>query len=322
MRVGMYFDLRNPDPWARPWPAVYSHALELIEGAESLGADSVWLTEHHFFEDGYLPQPLTFAAAIAARTKRIRIGTAVLLLALRHPVHVAEEAAVVDILSNGRLDLGVGAGYRIPEFEAFGVDISDRFGRLEQLIQQVRDAWRGGATPKPVQPTIPIWGGFYGPRGARLAGRLGAGLLAIDRDLGDPYREGLVAGGHGPGAARVAGLVRVFLADDPDATWAQVKPHLEWQQNTYRRAMVEGTGRPVPPPIDAERWRSWSDDGRPPRFQVLTAEDAAGFVRSRSEGIKVEQVFLWGDIAGMPTHLVERNVELASTRFRELLADA
>jgi alkanesulfonate monooxygenase SsuD/methylene tetrahydromethanopterin reductase-like flavin-dependent oxidoreductase (luciferase family) len=79
MRTGIYFDLRNPPRWRRPWPAFYAQTLERIGDAERLGVDDVWLSEHHFFEDGYLPQPLTFAAAVAARTERVRIGTAILL---------------------------------------------------------------------------------------------------------------------------------------------------------------------------------------------------------------------------------------------------
>src|SRR5271154_6108597 len=119
MRVGLYFDLRNPPMWAQDAARLYGFTLEMCEEAERLGASSVWLSEHHFFEDGYLPQPLTFAAAIAARTSRIHIGTAILLLALRPAIQIAEEAAIVDILSNGRLELGVGVGYRVPEFEGF-----------------------------------------------------------------------------------------------------------------------------------------------------------------------------------------------------------
>src|SRR5437868_899465 len=112
----MYLDLRNPPRWSRPWADHYAHALELVEEGERLGASSAWLTEHHFFDDGYLPQCLTFAAAVAARTKRLRIGTAVLLLPLHPPLEVAEQAAVVDIMSGGRLDLGLGLGYRKPEY--------------------------------------------------------------------------------------------------------------------------------------------------------------------------------------------------------------
>jgi len=111
-RVGLYFDLRNPPAWEVPWTQHYARALQTMEQAEALGASALWLTEHHFFADGYLPQPLTMAAAVAARTTRVRIGTAVYLPLLRNPVQVAEEAAIVDILSGGRLDLGIGVGYQ------------------------------------------------------------------------------------------------------------------------------------------------------------------------------------------------------------------
>jgi alkanesulfonate monooxygenase SsuD/methylene tetrahydromethanopterin reductase-like flavin-dependent oxidoreductase (luciferase family) len=97
MHLGLFCDLRNPAQWRRPWADHYRQTLAWIRDAEHLGADAVWLTEHHFFDDGYLPQPLTLAAAIAAQTERVRIGTAIVLGALRHPLHLAEEAAIVDL---------------------------------------------------------------------------------------------------------------------------------------------------------------------------------------------------------------------------------
>ena len=122
IRVGIYLDLRNPPRWRRPWRDHYSRSLELCAEAERLGADSVWCSEHHLFKEdgGYLPQPLTFLAAVATRTSRVRLGTALVLAPLRPPAQIAEEAAIVDLLSGGRLELGVGAGYRIPEFTAYG----------------------------------------------------------------------------------------------------------------------------------------------------------------------------------------------------------
>src|SRR5262249_42550773 len=158
--------------------------------AEHVGLDTVWLTEHHLFDDGYLPQPLTLASAIAARTGTIRIGTAVLLAALRNPAQLAEEAAIVDIISNGRLELGRGAGYRPPEFELFGVDFAKRFETVEATMREVARLWDGAVTPSPEQQPVPLWGGFFGPRGAQLAGRLDMGLLTLRRDLLDPYRRG------------------------------------------------------------------------------------------------------------------------------------
>src|SRR4051794_40918956 len=127
VQVGLFYDLRNPPGWQRPWRDFYPQMLDRIVAAEELGCDAAWFTEHHFFEDGYLTQPLTFAAAVAARTKRMRVGTGIVLGALRRPVQLAEEAVVVDLISGGRVELGIGAGYRIPEYEAFGQDLAKRF---------------------------------------------------------------------------------------------------------------------------------------------------------------------------------------------------
>jgi alkanesulfonate monooxygenase SsuD/methylene tetrahydromethanopterin reductase-like flavin-dependent oxidoreductase (luciferase family) len=320
MDVGIYLDGRNPAQWARPWPEHYARMLELVERAEQLGAASVWLSEHHFFEDGYLPQPLTFAAAIAARTTTIRIGTAVLLAALRHPAQLAEEAAVVDILSAGRLDLGIGLGYRVPEYEGFGREFAGRFAQTEACIREVVRLWEtGGITPRPVQQPMPLWGGFFGPRGARLAGELGAGLLAFDRNLLEPYRAGLAAGGHDPASARVGAVCDLVLADDPEAAWAVIRPHLSYMWDSYNRYAVEGTGNPTPRPIDPDRWRAPGKDGRPPRFGVFTPEDAAAHIRALTDGLPAVQVYLWASIAGMPDDLVDRHVELASTELRDRL---
>jgi alkanesulfonate monooxygenase SsuD/methylene tetrahydromethanopterin reductase-like flavin-dependent oxidoreductase (luciferase family) len=321
MDVGLYLDGRNPPQWARPWPEHYARTLEIVEEAERLGAASVWCSEHHFFEDGYLPQPLTLAAAIAARTSSIRIGTAVLLAALRPAVHIAEEAAMVDILSNGRLDLGVGLGYRVPEYEGFGRSFDRRFAQTEAVLREVLRLWDEGAvTPPPVQRPVPVWGGFFGPRGARLAGELGAGLLALDPALMAPYRAGLVAGGHDPASARCAAVVNLVVADDPEAAWPRIRPHLQYQWDSYNRYAVEGTGAPAPPPIDPDRWVSPRPDGTPARFAVCTTDDAATHVRSLTDGLPVTQVYLWASIAGMPDDLVERHVTLVSTELRARLA--
>ena len=320
MRVGIYLDLRNPPQWQRPWAEHYRRALELCEEADRLGAGSVWLSEHHLFEDGYLPQPLTFAAAVAARTSRVRIGTAVLLAALRQPVQIVEETTVVDLLSDGRIELGMGAGYRVPEYAAFGLDLGDRYALVEDRIREVTRLFRERTvTPPPVQDPVPLWGGFQGPRGARLAGRLGMNLLTLDRRLLGPYVEGLEEGGFPAGSARMGGVVNLVLADDPEAVWPRVAPHLSYQWDSYNRYMVEGTDQPVPKPIDPERWRAPGRDGAPPRFQVLTADDAARALRERTDGLPVEHVYLWASIAGMPDDLVERHVELVAGTLAPML---
>ena len=321
MRVGAYFDLRNPPRWHRPWRDHYSRSLQLCADAEHLGADSVWCSEHHLFEDGYLPQPLTFLAAVAARTSRARLGTAVILAPLRPPVQIAEEAAIVDLLSGGRLELGIGAGYRIPEFTAYGKDPARRYTSTDECVSEIRRLWReGGVTPPPLQDPVPIWMGGYLPSGARRAGRHGAGLLSLDPTLLAPYREGLAAGGHDPATARMAGHVNLVLADDPEAAWPRLRDHLSYQWDTYRVYGVEGTDFPAPEPIDPDAWRTPAD-GRPPRFEVLTPEDAAEGLRTRLTGLPVAEVLLWASIAGMPDDLVERHIELMCTRLRPLVAD-
>ncbi|MGH9424727.1 MAG: LLM class flavin-dependent oxidoreductase, partial [Terriglobia bacterium] len=98
LRFGLWYAFRNPLKWRRSYQDVYTEILEQIVWAESIGYDDVWLTEHHFTEDGHAPSPLPQAAAIAVKTKTMRIGTGVLLLPLYHPVRVAEDCATIDIL--------------------------------------------------------------------------------------------------------------------------------------------------------------------------------------------------------------------------------
>ena len=109
--------------------------LAQVEAAERLGFDSIWLTEHHFTDDGYLPALMPAAAAIAARTTRVTIGTYVLLAPFFHPLKLAEDAAFVDVVSGGRLRLGIGLGYRAEEFEGFGVPRAQRLGRTLETIE-------------------------------------------------------------------------------------------------------------------------------------------------------------------------------------------
>src|SRR5262249_30864882 len=111
-KFGVSIGFQNPPQWRLPWPDLYAETIEFVRQAEALGVDYVWLSEHHFVDDGYCPSLMPASAAIAAATSRIRIGTKVVLLPFHDPVRLAEDAAVVDVISDGRLDLGFAAGYR------------------------------------------------------------------------------------------------------------------------------------------------------------------------------------------------------------------
>ena len=175
MKFGLHYDPRNPPGSRRRTPDLYRDTLRQIELAESLGFDDIWLSEHHFVEDGYLPSLLPFAGAVAARTERVNIGTNILLMPFHHPIRIAEDCAVVDNLSNGRFLFGAAVGYRLEEFATFGVDRRHRGSITDEALQIVRRCWteeefdfegrhfsfRGvRCTPQPVRKEgIPIWVG-------------------------------------------------------------------------------------------------------------------------------------------------------------------
>jgi alkanesulfonate monooxygenase SsuD/methylene tetrahydromethanopterin reductase-like flavin-dependent oxidoreductase (luciferase family) len=182
--------------------------------------------EHHFWDDGYMPQPLTFLAAAAARTSQARLGTNILIAPLQHPVALAEQVAVIDSISGGRIELGLGMGYRVPEFEAFGVDLGRRTKIYEETVDAIRALWHDGrVTPPLVQDTIPLWAGVRGPKGSYLAGRLGMGLLTLPGAQWESYLSGIRDAGNGF-TPRFKGTVFAMLADDPDRTFASLAPRI------------------------------------------------------------------------------------------------
>jgi probable F420-dependent oxidoreductase len=174
--------------------------------AEQVGFEAILVGEHHQHRDGFLPSPLIVSTAVAVRTQKIRIGTGILLLPLYHPVHVAEDAATLDIISNGRLILGVGMGYQAGDFGAFGIPPSQRVSRLEEGIDIIRACWTQDTVshagkrfrldqvavfPKPLQrPYPPIWVGAMADDSIRRAARYGdAWLTGITQPLSNILRH-------------------------------------------------------------------------------------------------------------------------------------
>ena len=330
MRLGMYIDLRNPPRWQRPWDRFYGRWLERTEEAERLGASSVWLSEHHFFDDGYLPQCWTFAAAIAARTAALRIGSGICILPLHSPLELAEQIAVADVISGGRIEPGFGLGYRKPEYLAFGGNFKRRYGEYAERIGALRAYWgeqpgtgqsstgQSGTgrtvTPAPLQRPVPMWGGFNGPQGAALAGRLGLALQSLKRELLPPYLDGLAAGGHPASIARMGGHLQYFLSDDPEKAWEQVKPHLVYRWGSYNRYMYEGTR------LEGTAADYYDTGDLRSEILIGTPEEVAAAIRDRLAGLPVTDLMFWADFPGLADDLVDRHIELSLTRLAPLLA--
>jgi alkanesulfonate monooxygenase SsuD/methylene tetrahydromethanopterin reductase-like flavin-dependent oxidoreductase (luciferase family) len=316
----MYLDMRNPPQWRRPWSEHYGRWLERIEEAERIGAASVWLTEHHFFDDGYLPQCWTFAAAIAARTRSMRIGTAVALLPLHTAVELAEQVALVDVMSGGRVEPGFGLGYRKPEYVAFGGDFKRRYSVYAQRITELRRLWgeEPGAertvTPPPVQNPVPIWGGFQGPMGARLAGRLGLGLQSLKPELLPIYQEGLVQGGHDRSIARMSQAVEFFVTDDPERAWSEIQPHVLYRWESYNRYMYEGTS------LEPSAGQYFDIAAAADKVILGTPEEIVEVIRRRVGDLPVTDLYAWSDYPGMADDLVDRHIQLTFEKVAPLLA--
>lgn len=171
------------------WNWYWNLTVEETQMAEKMGFNSIWILEHHGMEDTYYPSPLIALAGLASVTRCVELGSCILILPLYHPVHVAEEAAMVDVISGGRLILGVGLGYRSEEYELFQVSMRDRGKRMTESLVLIKRLWteptvnfkgrffqvRGFSLyPKPLRkPHPPIWIGGWSDRALERAAKLG-----------------------------------------------------------------------------------------------------------------------------------------------------
>ena len=213
----------------------YRLAIAQIVHAERCGFDSAWVAQHHFHEDeGGLPAPFVFLAQAAARTSRIRLGTGIVTLPLEMPIRVAEDAVVTDLMSGGRLEVGVGPGGNLTAFTAFGLDSNDRHVLMDRNLAMLKTAWSGGELPggDRLYPSSPglvdrIWQATFTVPGAKRAGLAGDGLMLsrtqprpsenptaslsdIQNPMLDAYLEALPKGRE----PRILASRTVFVADD------------------------------------------------------------------------------------------------------------
>lgn len=337
VRFGLWYDFRNPKQWAKPFEQFYAESLDQIAWAESIGYRSVWLTEHHFIEDGYTPSPLVIAGAIAARTKEMRISTSLMLLPLHDPIRMAEDAATLSILSGGRFDLGLGVGYKEIEFETFGRKVSHRPSLMEEGLEVLRRAFNGESlkmegkrfsypdvTIHPIPETKPkllIGAMSPGPAMDRAA-RLGDGFLSTQNAHQQEYLDAVVAAGKDPASVTIHAGQWVVIDEDPEATWARIGQHAVYQLNEYIGWGAFGPPADIPRFPDADAilagggYTLW--DG------PTAVREIVALLRDKPQ---IKDVYFWAQLPGETVESGSRRMEffmreVAPKVLAELGADA
>lgn len=251
--IGLFTCQRRPGD-DRGMTELYDEMLQLGRAADDAGLASAWVSEHHFADDGYLSGTMPALGALAAATDRIEIGPCIALAPLYDAVHLAEDAATVSLLADGRLTMGLAIGYREAEFDAFGVPTEERGPRTEEAVRVLRGAWSDGpigidpefhdispgmtVTPKPNSPPPLILGGAAQPA-VRRAARLGEGWIApssltisdIETRIADIERVREAEGIEGDFTTYV--LQHGFIADSREDAWQQMRDGYLYMQRRY-----------------------------------------------------------------------------------------
>ena len=261
LRFGVVHDFRSPPGSDTPLRDVYAQALDQIEMLDQLGLDLVWFTEHHFLDDGHLPNFVPVAGAVAARTSNVRISTDILLAPFAHPIRLAEDLAILDNISGGRMELGIGMGYAAHEFRGFGIPQSNRVSLTEELVQILQLAWKAEpfsfhgkrfdfddllVTPAPVQESgPPLWIAGMSENAAVRAARFDTHLLpqGAPEVVLEPWRAELRATGRDPEDYRVGIIRSVFVTDDVERDWTPIRAAERYRASVYARFFAETPDR-------------------------------------------------------------------------------
>ena len=285
----MRFDMRAPDGGAAT-DELYAAALDMAAWGEEQGAVAAVLSEHHASDDGYLPSPIVLAAAMAARTTTLPISVAALLVPLHDPVRLAEDMAVVDVMTRGRVSYVAGLGYRPEEYAMFGQSLGARGRRMEESLGVLRQAWTGDeftyegrtvrVTPRPYTPGGPplLYGGGT-PAAARRAARFGLPFLAqvAAPELEAVYRDECARHGVDAGMCIIpaaGAATSLFVAEDVDEGWARYGPHMLHDARMYA-SWLGGTAaasKSVAPTVEAMRAEAGA-------YRVVTPTEAVAYVR-------------------------------------------
>jgi alkanesulfonate monooxygenase SsuD/methylene tetrahydromethanopterin reductase-like flavin-dependent oxidoreductase (luciferase family) len=329
LTFGYLYDFRNPPPWRRPWEALYAEALDLIAWSEGAGFAGAWIPEHHGAEDGYMPSPLVALAAAAARTKTLKLGSAVALAPLYHPVRFAEDCAVLDILAQGRVEMALAIGYRRRETDGYGVDFTTRGRRFDEFLEIVQRLWAGETVtfegkhfqvkdarivPPPPRGRVPLYiGGFADKALARVA-KYADGYFG-NEEFCQQYADKLRAEGKDPGAARVRiqGLFTT-VAHDPAQAMDELAPYYHYVNNTYGAWLNEDRASgledgAVLKPMSLDEFKASGI------LQILTPDKAVEHFKAMQARIPVEHFMMMAP-PGLPA---ERFVHYAEVFAKEVL---
>ncbi len=313
------FDMRAPT-WAAPIEDLYAAAVGMAAWAESRGAVVAVLSEHHATSDRHLPSPLILATAMAARTTQLAILVAAAVLPLYEPVRLAEDIAVLDIISRGRVAYVLGIGHRREEYDHFGVDFAARGAQADERLATLLDLLRGDdftadgrptrLSPQPTSggPQFFIGGGSLAA--ARRAGRFGLGLIAqaATPGLTEAYEQACREAGHAPGFVQVpepGAATVLFVADDVDRAWDELGHYLLHGAMTaagYRTGETSVASISTATTVDELRADS--------SYRIVTKEEAIELVRA---GTILPLLPLCG---GLPPDLAWRYLERAAGHQR------
>lgn len=259
-------------PAGRTEQQIIEEQLDLMVQAEDYGFDAVWPAEHHFREYGHCGTPALILAALATRTKKLRLGTGVVVLPLNHPVRVAEDFAFLDVLSGGRVDLGIGRGYQPHEYAGYGVDQSRSRDIFRESVEIIQRAWTEekfsydgefykfqdlSVHPRPVQqPHPPIWMASLSAETFELCGKNGYNLLCAPvfgfniqkgAEQIDQYRHALREHGRDPRDFGVAALSMTYVADTTQQALDEFEEGVMWYMKTFQKYVAPPKGQdPIP----------------------------------------------------------------------------
>lgn len=339
MKFGMLHLFESPGE--RSENQMINEQVSLMEAAEDYGFDSLWPAEHHFSEYGVCGSPVVNLAAIARTTKTIRLGTGIVVLPFHNPVRVAEDFAMLDHLSNGRVELGVGRGYQPIEFQGFGVDQTKSRQLFDESIEVIRRAWTEErlsfegvhyrfenveVRPRPYQrPHPPIWMAALSEETFEKAGKLGfnlllspvfGGSLLTARDRIQRYREALARAGHDPSTREVGALVMTYSGKTQEEARVEFSGPVIWYFRTFGKYVAPKLGQP---PVEGyESYAAIRDLASVVEWQTLLDHGAvfcgeADFVTEKLAELEhvtgIDHVLGWTRLGGLAEDLITAHME-------------